>query len=125
MTRLSHNIAVALAISCALVPSVRAQQDTVPRGVRIGLTYDPSTKPGLVVLPVAGALGDSVRAIIARDLDYSDRIIVVPLDATPVASRQANGSLNYTLYAKLGAVGVVQATITPTGLRVVLHDVGK
>ena len=125
MTRLPHNIAVALAISCALVPSVRAQQDTVPRGVRIGLTYDPSTKPGLVVLPVAGALGDSVRAIIARDLDYSDRIIVVPLDATPVASRQANGSLNYSLYARLGAVGVVQATITPTGLRVVLHDVGK
>src|SRR5512146_565293 len=106
MTRQSCRFAFLFA-TCVVAAPLRAQQDTV-RGVRIGLTYDPSTKPGLVVLPITGAMGDSVRTIVTRDLDFSDRIVVVPVEGSSAATfRQGNGSLNYALFAKLGAVGVV------------------
>jgi hypothetical protein len=42
--------------------------------VRIGLTYTAGTRPGLYILPMRGAYGDSIRAILARDLDFGDRI---------------------------------------------------
>lgn len=106
--------------------AVAAGQDTTRRGVTVGITYDPSSKPGLVVLPVQGAGADSVRAIVQRDLDYSDRFTVVTLDATdPATFRVAGGALNYALFAKLGAVAIVQMTVTPRGLHVALHDVAK
>src|SRR5437879_1480379 len=66
-------------------PSVRpaAAQDTsaIDRGVRIGIIYRPGVRPGLVLLPrTGGGMGlDSVRAIVARDLDYSDRFEVITL----------------------------------------------
>jgi TolB protein len=93
--------------------------------VRIGLTYAPGTKPGVLVLPVNGANGDSVRAIIQRDLDFSDRANVIAgesiiMDTTSDGSR---GKFNYPLYARLGAAAMVQATMTPTGLHVAVHDV--
>ncbi|HVZ76945.1 MAG TPA: hypothetical protein VG818_03085, partial [Gemmatimonadaceae bacterium] len=62
-------------LACAALP-LRAQ-DTTQKGVRIGLTYQPGTRPGVVVLPVGGAHGDSVRTIIQRDLDYGDRVNVI------------------------------------------------
>ena len=62
-----------------------AAQDNASRGVRIGLTYDPGSKPGVVVLPVTGTAGDSVRAIVQRDFDFGDRVNPVVLDATTAA----------------------------------------
>ncbi len=112
----------------ALLPLVagRALAQDTTRGVTVGITYDPSSKPGLVVLPVQGANADSVRTLVQRDLDYGDRFTVVTLDATnPATFRTANGALNYALFAKLGAVAVVQMTVTPRGLHVALHDVAK
>ena len=46
-------------------------QDTV----RVGITYQPGVRPGLVVLPAPGL--DSVRAIVDRDLTFSDRFEVI------------------------------------------------
>jgi TolB protein len=106
-------------------------QDTT-KGVRIGLRYDPSTKPGVVVLPIPGPMGDSTRAIIERDLDYSDRIAVIrltggegvlPTDRTPGG---APVPINYPVFGRLGAAALVQ--ITPTagrGLHIALHDVAR
>src|SRR6266704_4990402 len=56
-------------------------QDTsaIDRGVRIGIVYRPGVRPGLVMLPRKGMGLDSVRAMIARDLDYSDRFEVITL----------------------------------------------
>src|SRR6266511_4331509 len=56
-------------------------QDTyaIDRGVRIGIVYRPGVRPGLVMLPRKGMGLDSVRAIVARDLDYSDRFEVITL----------------------------------------------
>jgi len=106
-------------------------QDTTARGVRIGLRYDPGSKPGVIVLPVSGSAGDSIRAILERDFDFSDRLSIVPLspeDGSVLASAPPAGSsavLNYALFAKIGAAGVVQVTITTRGLHVTLHDVAK
>ena len=59
-------------------PTVRRSdgQDTsaIDRGVRIGIVYRPGVRPGLVMLPRTGQGLDSVRTMVARDLDYSDHI---------------------------------------------------
>ncbi len=102
-------------------------QDTTFRGVMISGAYDPlRDKIGITVLPVAGAYSDSIRTIISRDLDFSDRFTVIAVDsADPNALRPAaGGTLNYPLFARLNATAVVQITSGGTGLHVVLHDVG-
>jgi TolB protein len=101
--------------------SVGAAQDTTTSGVRIGLTYSPGTRPGVLVVPVAGPNADSVRAILARDLDFGDRVTAIDGGSGGAPS----GTLNYALYAKLGAAALVQASVTPSGsLHIALHDVG-
>ncbi|MDQ6634591.1 MAG: hypothetical protein M3068_13325 [Gemmatimonadota bacterium] len=102
-----------------------AAQDTASRGIRLGLTYEPGTKPGVVVLPVRGDGGDSVRAILQRDLDYGDRIAVIAAEGSSAAevARAAAGTLDYPLWKALGAAAIVQATLTPGSLHVALHDV--
>lgn len=121
-------ILVALVGVAAAVPSW-AQDST--RGVRIGLRYDPSTKPGIVVLPVSGSGGDSIRAILERDFDYSDRLAVVTLAAadgylvTGASPGSTVAQINYPLFAKLGAAAILQATPTKDGLHLALHDVGR
>ena len=112
-------LGVALAALCTLVPDVARAQEQPP-GVYLGLTkYTRGQKTPIMVLPVRGAAGDSIGEMIARDLDFSDRFTIIkaagPLDtSTP----------NYPLFARLGAAGVVQGTVLPTGyLRVQLHDV--
>ena len=68
MTRLTILITVALASASRLLAQDSAR---VEQGVRVGVDYRPGDRPGLVVLPGQGL--DSVRAIVARDLDYTDR----------------------------------------------------
>ncbi|HMC57111.1 MAG TPA: hypothetical protein VKH19_18170 [Gemmatimonadaceae bacterium] len=103
-------------------------QDTT-KGVRIGLRYDPDSKPGIVVLPITGSVGDSIRAILERDFDFSDRLTVVTLSTgeglllTGKTPQGAPVPLNYPVFATMGTAVVVQATPTPRGLHVTLHDV--
>jgi TolB protein len=120
-----------IALAAALVPlAARLDgQDTTARGVRIGLRYDPGTKPGIAVLPISGTHGDSIRAILERDFDYSDRLSVINLSSsegyllTGSSAAGAAPSLNYALFARLGAAAVVQATPTRDGIHVTFHDV--
>jgi TolB protein len=91
------------------------------KGVSLGLQYRPGEKTTLIVVPVRGANGDSLTAMMSRDLDYSDRFTVVGSSAAPAIT----GTINWALFAKLGVDGIVQATVLPSGwVRVVLHDVG-
>src|SRR2546423_2738633 len=105
-------------------------QDTA-RGVRIGLRYDPGTKPGIAVLPFAGDSGDSIRTILERDFDFSDRLTVIRLtatDAVQLIDRTPSGTavpFNYPLFAKLGAAAALQITPTPRRLHLTLHDIGR
>jgi TolB protein len=98
-------------------------QDTTSRGVRIGLTYQPGVKPGVMVLPARWLNGDSIQAIIQRDLDHGDRATVIA--ALEDAAAAGRAPLNYPLFARLGAAAIVQLEPTTAGVRVLVHDVAK
>jgi hypothetical protein len=117
MTRL---LRAALLVAAIIPIGGVAAQDTL----RLGLRYDPNTKPGVLVLRIPGVTGDSLRAILQHDFDNGDRINVVAGDETGFPDAPTAGkNSNYPLYAKLGAVALVQATPTAGGLHVAVHDV--
>ncbi len=126
MNRISRVVCTAVVL---LAPLARASaQDTTFRGITLGGSYDPlHDKVGIVVLPVTGAFGDSVRAIVQRDLDFSDRFTLITMDESdPSALRSANGTgINYPIFARLKASAVVQITPVATGLHIAMHDVSK
>lgn len=91
-------------------------QDRAQDAIRIGITYRPGTRPGLVVVPGPGL--DSVRAIIRRDLDFSDQFQMI---AVPLAG--AGGQVNYALYRQqFGADHAVELVAAAGGVTVRLHD---
>ncbi len=82
-------------VSCALAGATiaRAQDTTTAPGVRLGLSYAAGTKPGVIVLPVQDDYGDdSLRIIVQRDLDYSDRMTVIALEARRSTFRSSPSS---------------------------------
>jgi TolB protein len=103
-----------------------AAQDTsqVKEGIRVGLDYNPGVQPGLVVLPGAGL--DSVRAIVGRDLDYTDRFRVIVLADVPSPSTgrggAESGGVNYGIYKALGAEFAVELTESAGAVTARLHD---
>jgi TolB protein len=126
MTRLPACM-TALALLAPLTSTRAAAQDTsrVREGVRVGVEYQPGVRPGLVVLPGPGL--DSARAIVRRDLDYSDRFEMIALDPTggaPAGGGGAEGAgpVNYGLYKTLGAEFGVELTAAAGGLTARLHD---
>jgi TolB protein len=106
-------------------------QDTtrVDEGVRVGVDYSPGVRPGLVVLPGPGL--DSVRAIVRRDLDYSDRFEMVTVaDAPDIASTgrgaaENGGGVNYGIYKALGAEFAVELNQAAAGVTARLHDLNE
>jgi TolB protein len=116
-----------LLASPLLLPDGAGAQDTTSqRGVRIGLSYALGSRPGVYVAPVSGAGGDSVRAIIQRDLDYGDRVTMIGLDSAGIALAPllGNGRPSYDVFSRLGAAALVIPVMSPSGVRVTLHDVG-
>jgi len=100
-----------------------AAQDSTSRGVRIGLTYDPGSKPGVAVLPVTGPTGDSVRAIVQRDFDFGDRVNPIVLDPTTATEATRASGPNWPLLARLGAAAAVQITPTASGFHLAVYNV--
>jgi TolB protein len=100
-----------------------AAQDTTSRGVRIGLTYNPGSKPGVAVLPVTGVTGDSVRAIVQRDFDFGDRVDPIVLDPTTASEASRASGPNWPLLARLGAAAAVQITPTASGFHLAVYNV--
>jgi TolB protein len=127
MTRLHRAALLILNVLAAVVPATVRAQDTVVKWVPLNGVYDPRRdKVSIVVLPINGAFGDSVRKIIQRDLDNSDRFSVIAVDSADPNVLKAQGAaagLNYPLFAHLSAAVVVQITPVATGLHVALHDV--
>jgi TolB protein len=110
--------------------TVLAQDTTrVEEGVRIGVDYRPGMRPGLVVVPGTGL--DSVRAMIRRDLDYTDRFEMVTVADLPQGSASGRGSaeaasgVNYDLYRSLGAQFAVELVPASSGVTARLHDLGE
>ena len=70
------------AVALLVFHTTALAQDTASaeRGVRIGIRYTPGQRRGVLVLGGAhDDLLDSVRAIVQRDLDYSDRFELINL----------------------------------------------
>jgi TolB protein len=114
--------------ACLLRTAPVAAQDTTRKEVRIGLTYQPGTKPAVAVLPVVGPGGDSIRAILERDLDFSDRVEIIGRPGTSAydaVQGSAGRSTNYAFWKTIGAAALVQTTLMATGVRVALHDVAQ
>ena len=119
---------VPCAVAMALLTTTASSQDTTRKGVRIGLTYQPGTKPVVVVLPISGPNGDSIGVILSRDLDFSDRVeVVTPTGAVAFDAARGNGGRapNYGLWRTLGGAAIVEGSVTATGVLIVAHDVGQ
>lgn len=125
MTRLSVRRAGALALMAAVALVTRGVVASAQDSVRLVIRPPLGTKPGLLVLPVNGEFGDSIRAIVQRDLDYSDRVNVIGGDLVlqDTTAEGSRGEYNYPLYSRLGAHAMMQATVTATGLHVSMHNV--
>jgi TolB protein len=115
-------VSMALAIAPA---TARGQNPTVPEGVRLGLNYTLGTKPGVLVLPVGSEGGDSVRAILQRDIDYDDRANVIALDDASARGMMppTGDKFNYPLFAKLGVVAILRPERSLTGITITMYDV--
>jgi TolB protein len=116
----------ALLVPLLALPASLAAQDTLrpPEGVRVGIEYRPGVRPSVVVLPGRGL--DSVRAILTRDLDFSDRFDVIPLtpgDSGAWAASPGGRSVNYALFRTLGAGYAVELTQDGPGTVVRVHDI--
>jgi len=123
-----HFLAVCACLAPLAAPGNLRAQDTATAapGVRLGLSYPRGTIPRVIVLPVDSSPGDSVRAIIQRDLDYSDRVSPIPLDAMTLAgiTPAAGQDPNYELFRTLGAAAIIAPRRNANGaLRVALYDV--
>lgn len=120
MRRLLFTLAV---IAAGATPLAAQDAGRASDAIRIGITYRPGTRPGLVVVPGPGL--DSVRAIVTRDLDFSDhfQMIEVGPDAT-AAARASAGPMNYGLYRTFGADHAVEIVAAGAGVTVRLHDLG-
>ncbi len=118
---------VVAVLVAALVPAGAQAQNAVP-GVELGLTYENVYLPPIAVLPFrnagAGAtLAADVQAIIARDLDYSDRFVVI--DSLPQGL--ADQGVQYSLWDQYGAdwvlVGHLEEIAGSHYLALELHDI--
>ncbi len=122
-------IAFLVAAGVISIPSLaQAQDTTVAPGVRLGLNYQAGTKPGVIVLPAQDEYGDdSLRIIVQRDFDFSDRLTVIALDERTVKglAPALGGKINFPLVAKFGAALLIRMTPTSTGLHVAAYDVAK
>jgi hypothetical protein len=91
----------------------------------------------MVMLPERSAALDSVRTIVSRDLDYSDRFEMITLPGgdsirmsaspphTGTATRGAGAAntLNYPLYQALGADFAIEIAASGDTVQATLHDV--
>ncbi len=115
------------AVAAGAAPSAGGAQNAVP-GVELGLTYENVYLPPIAILPFrdAGAgraPAAGVQAIIARDLDYSDRFVVI--DSLPEGL--ADEGVQYELWDQYGADWVLAGHLEEIAgshyLALELHDI--
>ncbi len=128
MGRSAAILCAGLALAAASAAAQEAQRDSIPTDVRVGILYQPTFRPGIVMPRISVdethlELADSVRAIILRDLDFSDRLQVMRVgEDVPLG-----GPINYGLWDQMGAVwlliGMIEGPAEAPVLRLSLHDV--
>lgn len=104
---------LSLLLLVALVPSAAQGQDD---RIRLGIQYQAGVRPGIVVLAQPGL--DSVRKIIERDLDFSDRFEIGFLEAD---AGTLTGPFNPALFRTLGVTWGVELQLAEGGVAAILH----
>jgi TolB protein len=105
-------IAITLVGATSMSPLRIAAQDRI----QLGISYRAGVRPGMLV--VAGPGLDSVRKIVERDLQFSDRfeMAIVPDSAGPLT-----GAFNLGLYANMGLTWAVELAAVTGGVEARLH----
>jgi TolB protein len=104
-------------VICLTVLTGRLAAQADSNRIRLSARGTSDAQPGILVLSGVGL--DSVRAIIQRDLTYSDRFFVPPI---PDSIATLHGQLNPTLYQDTGAAWLVELEPAIHGVDVKLYD---
>ena len=127
LTVLARMALVGLPLAAA-VPAAAQEGEVAIPGVQLGLAYENLYIPPLAILPFTGPEADAalvaeIQNVIARDLDYSDRFVV--LDSLPEGL--ADDGIQYSLWDQYGAdwvlVGQVEEISGGHFLSIELHDI--
>ncbi len=96
-------------------------QDSTQNPIRLALHYITGAQPGLLVVGAPGL--DSVRRIVERDLDFSDRF---SMEFVPDSlAMEPAGAFDPRLFSGFGLAWVVLLTPMPGGVQVQLYDVAN
>jgi len=119
---------VAIGLLFGTASSALGQDPEVPKGIELAAQYQTRTQPLLAVRPLGAPVdlvgaAESVRGILTRDLDYSDRFRIFD---TP--SSLASGAVDYAAWNSARVVYVVAGDVAPAAdgglaLRVTVHDI--
>lgn len=120
-----HRAVLALVASLTFAAGADAQNQ--PASPRPKPQRPVEVPPAVVVLQVDTTEGDSIRAIIQRDLDYGDRIQPVLLDSAVSADVWHPGkrNINFGPLRETRAKFAVRVRPISTGLRVEIFDVAR
>ncbi len=109
---------LALAAMVALCSASGLAALNTPDRIRLGITYSSGSRPGIVV--VGGAGMDSVRTIVERDLEHSDRFEVASV--APEVARGATPAQLLQAFKAAGITWAVELQPTTGGVTVRLHE---
>lgn len=114
---------LSLILALLIVPAAAEAQDSLV--FRIRTTYTPGSEPGFVVLPFTGVNAEAaaVRAIVRRDLEFSDRFRIRDAER----AIRPGEAIESTRWAEGGADWLLAGELSPRAggltLRLALHDV--
>ncbi len=112
----------------AAAPASAQEEDVAIPGVQLGLAYENIYVPPLAILPFTGPEADAalvaeIQSIVGRDMDYSDRFVV--LDSLPEGL--ADEGVRYRLWDQYGADWVLAGQVEEISgrhfLSIELHDI--
>jgi TolB protein len=101
-----------LALLAAIPASPLPAQDRIA----LGITYRAGARPGMLVMARPGL--DSVRKIVERDLQFSDRF---EMAIVPDTTGALDAPLNVGLFASLGLTWAIELSPTVGGVEAKLH----
>jgi len=114
LRRVSIYLALAVLFALALAAAAKVMQGQTPRKpgpARVAA----STLPAVSLTESAGPYADSLKAILSRDLDFSDRVRFASASPLVVNARLDNGRLSVTMTDASGAKAAKSKEYTITG----------
>ncbi|MDQ6717420.1 MAG: hypothetical protein M3Z17_03605 [Gemmatimonadota bacterium] len=124
LRRASIYVALAVLFALAIAAAAKVMQGQTPKRVASAAVAS-GRLPGVSLTEPAGEFGDSVRAIMRRDFDFSDRVRVATtanLVGGPIPVENAVSS-DYERFGRIGASYVVSARVDNGVLAVTMFDV--